>query len=334
MSITLIFYTHFQGYRFHLSSYSLFFYSSLAMACQGGGYLILRLGVNKRFKDPSMTIPQIMVATFWLMLVTFYCADQVRSLMLLIYMVVFIFGVFKLQIYQFLLLSLFALGSYSLTIIMLLVFRKEGVDIRLEILHCVGLGMVLFWFSFVGGYINALREKLVEALGIIKRLATHDELTNVHNRRKLFESLQREKALADRNGSSFSICMFDLDLFKEVNDRYGHLMGDTVLKIVAQAIQNNLREEDYIARYGGEEFVLILSYPELDSGVKCAERLRRLTQNLTFPDMPKSFQITISFGVTEYKSPEPIKDTLARADAALYRAKTMGRNRVEYDSAP
>ena len=331
MCILLIFYGHFQGFSLQLSFPLLCLYSFTAMATQVVFYAIFRSGINKRSNDPSLTIPQMVVAVFWLSVVSFYCAEQARSLILLFYLVIFIFGVFKLQVYQFLLLSVFALGSYMSAIVMLLVFRPEAVNIRLEVLNCVGLGIILFWFSFVGGYINRLREKLVEALGIIKKLATHDELTNVYNRRKLFESLQREKALADRNGSTFSICMFDLDLFKEINDTYGHLVGDTVLKIVANAIQNDLREEDYIARYGGEEFVLILSYPEVESAVKCAERLRTLTENLSFPGMPNSFNITISFGVTGYKSPESIETTLARADAALYRAKTRGRNRVEFD---
>lgn len=333
MSIFFIFYVHYQGFSHQLPLSLLWCYSSLAIMTQVVFYVIFRTGVNKRLRDPSLTVPQMVVAIFWLMFVTFYSSQEVRSLFLLFYLVIFIFGVFKLQVFQFLFLALLAVGSYAVVIIMILYFRPGEINLNLEVLNGVCLGIVLFWFSFVGGYINRLREKLVEALGIIKKLATHDELTNVYNRRKLFETLQREKALADRNGTTFSICMFDLDLFKEINDTYGHLVGDTVLKVVAQAILNNLREEDYMARFGGEEFVLILSYPELESAVKCAERLRNLTENLNFPDLPDSFRITISFGVTEYKTPELIEETLARADNALYRAKTKGRNRVEYDKA-
>jgi diguanylate cyclase (GGDEF)-like protein len=333
MSVLFIFFVHYQGFSLSLPRHMLWIYSCAALATQAVFYGIFRTGFNKRFSDPSLTIQQMVVGIAWLMVVAYYASEAVRPLFLLFYLVIFIFGAFKLKVPQFLYLSLFALISYGTVVAMLLFFRPEMVNLNLEVLNGVCLGIVLFWFSFVGGYINQLREKLVEALGIIKKLATHDELTNVFNRRKLFETLQREKALADRNGTTFSICMFDLDLFKEINDTYGHLVGDTVLRIVAQAISNDLREEDYMARFGGEEFVLVLSYPELESAVKCAERLRRLTESLYFPDLPNHFRITISFGVTEYRSPELIEETLARADSALYRAKTRGRNRVEFDRA-
>ena len=329
MSVLFIFFVHYQGFSLNLPRRTLWLYACAAFLIQAFFYGAFRLGLNKRFSDPSLTTPQMVVGIVWLMVVTYYAAEPVRPLFLLFYLVIFIFGAFKLKVRQFLYLSMFAIFSYGAVIALLLLNRSESVNLKLETLNGVCLGIVLFWFSFVGGYINQLREKLVEALGIIKKLATHDELTNVFNRRKLFETLQREKALADRNGTTFSICMFDLDLFKEVNDTYGHLVGDTVLRMVAQAISNNLREEDYMARFGGEEFVLVLSYPELESAVKCAERLRSLTENLNFPDLPSNFRITISFGVTEYRSPELIEETIARADSALYLAKSRGRNRVE-----
>jgi diguanylate cyclase (GGDEF)-like protein len=125
------------------------------------------------------------------------------------------------------------------------------------------------------------------------------------------------------------LCILDLDNFKRVNDTYGHLMGDVVLKTVVQAIKDNVREQDYIARYGGEEFVVILAYPALDDAVICAQRLKELTSNLIFPGLPEDFRITISIGVSKYQPIESIDALIGRADAALYRAKVNGKNRIE-----
>ena len=142
------------------------------------------------------------------------------------------------------------------------------------------------------------------------------------------EILQREKALADRGRSPFTLCIFDLDNFKHVNDTYGHLSGDMVLRVLIHEIKRNIREQDYIARYGGEEFVVILAYPEMEEALACAERLKEVASGLRYPGLPGDFNITISMGVTRFRPGESIDSLVGRADTALYQAKTGGKNRI------
>jgi diguanylate cyclase (GGDEF)-like protein len=162
-------------------------------------------------------------------------------------------------------------------------------------------------------------------------LAIIDDLTQVFNRRQMYKILNDQKALGDRGIHPFSICIFDLDNFKIVNDTFGHSAGDIVLKTVAQEAQKNLRNIDHIARYGGEEFILILTNMETREAMICSERIREMVKELVFENMPEKFRITISVGVTEYKAGEFIQDAINRADKALYRAKANGRDRVEYE---
>jgi diguanylate cyclase (GGDEF)-like protein len=303
-------------------------------------YVVIRTGMNRRLKDPSLTVTQMALATAWVLIIAYYL-DQARGIMLLLYMVVFIFGIFRLNLRQFCSLSLFALLGYSFVIILLYMNHPQSINLKVELLYLVTLGAVLFWFSFMGSYINTLRKKLSvanselhDAMNLIKQQAIHDDLTGVYNRGHLFTILKREKALADRGECLFSLCIFDLDDFKKVNDTFGHLSGDIVLKAVAQRVRESIRLQDYIARYGGEEFLLVLAYPELEDALKCMERIRRIVSETAFPGLPEDFRVTISTGLTRYRPVESIDTLLSRADDSLYRAKKSGKNSTVCDPLP
>lgn len=297
---------------------------------------LFRTGLNKRFEDPSLTMAQMCVGSLFAVTITYY-ADDIRGVMLLIFLVVFTFGVFRLRVRQFLVLTVLILVSYGGIILFIIHVQPSRINIALEFLTWIVLAAFLTWFSFVGGYINRLRvsvvkfnNELTQAMATIAELAIHDELTQVFNRRHIFTILQREKSLADRGKSSFSICMFDLDNFKNINDTYGHMAGDVVLKTIAQTIQVNIREADYLARYGGEEFLLIMTYPDVEEGVKCAERIRQICAEVQYATLPESVRVTISGGVTAYQPAESVDALVQRADFALYGAKGNGRNCIEY----
>lgn len=297
--------------------------------CNGVIYALIRSGFNKRFKDPSLTLLQMIIATFWVMVIAYY-ADAMRPLVLLTYLVVFIFGLFRLSLLQFLFLSAFAVVNYSLVILLLYKINPDLVRTS-DILSIVVLAVVLPWFSLVGGYITRLRKQVSQALSTIERLAIIDDLTQVFNRRQMYKILEQQKAMVDRGVHPFSICIFDLDHFKKVNDTFGHATGDIVLRTVAQEAQMNLRNIDHIARYGGEEFMLILTNIERNQALLCAERIRKAVKKIAFENMPPDFRMTISAGVTEYQQGESIQQAINRADQALYRAKANGRDRVEYE---
>jgi two-component system cell cycle response regulator len=162
-------------------------------------------------------------------------------------------------------------------------------------------------------------------------LARTDPLTQLLNRRVLIERLVQEVERARRYEGTIALLMIDLDHFKRINDQYGHLVGDDVLRDVATILRNAVRAVDVVARYGGEEFVVVL--PETpDAGAQAfAERLREKVEAHVFNAHPHgTFHVTCSIGMATYPGPhiESGEDLLARADEALYRAKADGRNRV------
>lgn len=130
-------------------------------------YAALRSGFNKRFKDPSLTLTQMVIATFWAMVVLYY-SDTARSGVLLLYLVVFIFGLFKLNVWQFLYLSVYAVFNYAVVIILLYKNRPESISNKIDILNLIILALVLPWFSFIGGYITRLKSKVARSLSIVK----------------------------------------------------------------------------------------------------------------------------------------------------------------------
>jgi diguanylate cyclase (GGDEF)-like protein len=329
LAICILFYS--QGQMSRGTVNTLIVSSMGIILCNGLIYGLIRSGFNKKLKDPSLTLLQMIMATFWVMVIAFY-ADAMRSLVLLTYLVVFIFGLFRLNVWQFLFLSAFAIINYSLVILLLYKIDPNLVG-KVDILNIIILAMVLPWFSLVGGYITRLRAQISNALATIEKLAIIDDLTQVFNRRQMYKILEHQKALVDRGVHPFSICIFDLDHFKKVNDTYGHSAGDIVLKTIAQETQKNLRNIDHIARYGGEEFILILTNVEKNQAILCAERMRKLIKKIEYENMPPDFRMTISVGVTEFRQSEIIQQAINRADTALYRAKANGRDKVEYEPA-
>ena len=287
-------------------------------------FLIFQSDINLKFADPSLTIPQILAGTFFCTLLSYYSPDAMRGVILMVYILIFMFGTFRLKLKEFFALVAVTVVLYGGAMGLLYHSHPEAVDPRLEIMRTFALLMALSWMSIIGNYIANLRIR-------IKRMASHDDLTNVYNRREAFELLAREKSFSDRSGIPFSVCMIDLDNFKQINDTYGHLAGDTVLRTVAGVFKENVRSEDYVARYGGEEFVVVFVNFECRSGKEnCVQRLLAVTEALRFPEISESLRVTASLGVTAYRPMETIDTLISRADKALYDAKAKGKNRVEY----
>jgi two-component system cell cycle response regulator len=164
----------------------------------------------------------------------------------------------------------------------------------------------------------------------IYRMTIMDGLTNVHNKRYLLETLERELPRATRHARPLTLCMFDLDHFKSVNDTFGHIAGDYVLKEVASAVRIRLRPDDILARYGGEEFAVLLPETDIQGAAIIAEELRKLIADRVFEFEGERIPVTISIGcnqlLAEHES-DPVR-LVKSADAKLYEAKRTGRNRV------
>jgi diguanylate cyclase (GGDEF)-like protein len=145
-----------------------------------------------------------------------------------------------------------------------------------------------------------------------------DPLTNVKNRRALDDAIQAQFALMSRYDTPFSIVMFDMDHFKPINDEHGHLHGDKMLQDLAHLLDEYVRETDVVTRYGGDEFVVVMPQTDLDGACMLSERLRAKVQ--------EKMSVTISGGVSSAQKGDTQETLISRADAALYQAKTSGRN--------
>ena len=163
----------------------------------------------------------------------------------------------------------------------------------------------------------------------IYQLATQDALTELHNRRHFIDMVDKEIARAMRHQRALTMCIIDVDLFKPVNDRYGHISGDNVLRQIAGILRRHVRSDDFAARIGGEEFAVLLPECDMEAAFGFAERLRQAIAEVIFKPGGDAQTITVSIGVTAMT---PERDTCSRmmaaADAALYRAKHNGRNQV------
>jgi diguanylate cyclase (GGDEF)-like protein len=163
----------------------------------------------------------------------------------------------------------------------------------------------------------------------IYRLTIIDGLTQIHNKRYLYEALERELIRGRRHGRDLAVLMFDIDHFKRINDVHGHLAGDFVLKELARIVQSCIRRDEVFARYGGEEFCIILPETSLQGAAELGERLRASVESHEFVFQQDAIRVTISVGCAELA--EEIRNAgelLNRSDERLYEAKNSGRNRV------
>ncbi|MDD4911629.1 MAG: GGDEF domain-containing protein [Sideroxydans sp.] len=159
--------------------------------------------------------------------------------------------------------------------------------------------------------------------------ATVDALTGVHNRRWMSEAFPRVLHRCNCDSSHSAILVIDIDLFKRVNDTYGHLVGDLALKALAKIMQANLRPHDLLVRYGGEEFAILMPDTEIDQARSIAEGLRAMVEANEIRNGEVVFKITISVGIAPITQEGSFEKFFELADRALYRAKKSGRNRVE-----
>lgn len=329
--------------------------SGTGMALAGAGvflsqllfYLLIRSGLNLKFDDPSLTLPQIVVGLAW-SLVLVAVSREIRGLTMVVYMVTLLFGIFALDRKQFVIAALLGFSGYAGLVLFERINDPGIFSESYYVMSVTVLGAVLVWTMLFGVYVSNLRyklqlrnEELEKANLRIREIAEHDDLTGIYNRRYIMDALARLKARSDRTGETFSLVLIDLDHFKKINDKYGHAAGDQVLADFAELTRETLRGMDLVAhhgdhsfgRYGGEEFVILLPVTSLEGARQCAERLRQRQEEVEREENSRSFHVTLSAGIAEYRRPESVEDMLRRADQALYAAKKNGRNCVVEEPA-
>lgn len=174
--------------------------------------------------------------------------------------------------------------------------------------------------------ISLLLKQIEHNIDHLYELATIDEKTGVYNNKFFRNIAEMELDKAKREIGPLSLLIIDLDNFKKLNDTYGHLVGDDMLKRLGFVLKNNTRKYDIVSRFGGEEFVILLPNTSIKRAKIVCERMRRAVQN---DREMKKYSVTFSGGLTEYKKGDSVKKMQLRADKAVYKAKKNGKNRIE-----
>jgi diguanylate cyclase (GGDEF)-like protein len=226
--------------------------------------------------------------------------------------------------------SLYFIDIFAMHLFPLLMSMEKAMkfmeDLHLNynwIITTSGITLLVISVLFLNRIIFPKIMKLEHNLEI---LASTDSLTNIYNRSKYDEIITREIERANRYNRFLSMIMFDVDVFKKINDTYGHLVGDHVLKTLVSLTKEEMRGADYLIRWGGDEFILVLPETNLEGAKGLAERIRDLIANYKFDDIET---LTVSFGVTHFCKGDTEHIIFKRADEALYKAKINGGNRVE-----
>jgi len=174
--------------------------------------------------------------------------------------------------------------------------------------------------------LEAKTYKIEKTNQVLQYISNVDALTNIYNRRKLNELLDMEYDRCTLLNRRISLILMDVDLFKSINDTYGHAVGDKVLAKLGDILKSNISRGDKAGRWGGEEFLIICPERDFEDALNLAERIRKMIQSFDF-NLRKN--VTCSFGVATNKEIDTIANLTLRADQGLYKAKKMGRNRVE-----
>jgi diguanylate cyclase (GGDEF)-like protein len=299
-----------------------------------------KLKLNQRFADPTLMLAQTLAAIALIMFVAFQF-ERDRSLVLVWCLVVMLFGVFRFKPRDFATTTLFMLAGYALVINLLMSLKPQKVDVFIEWYQWIWLALLLPPFAWIGSRIGVMRARilranaeLVNALGTIQDMATHDSLTGLHNRVSMTDALEHAVNKAQRSGEGLAIYFIDLDGFKSVNDSLGHAAGDVLLREIALRLRGRVRQSDLVARLGGDEFVVMVE--EVTDRASLQLLATKLLTAIAEPMQLQGHEVSVtaSIGIAMYPDDgADVSTLLANGDIAMYRAKALGHNRATEYSA-
>lgn len=297
-------------------------------------FAVIRSGLNLRFGEPSLAFPQALLAQT-LIATAYAVTGPIHPCTLVLFATVMVFGMFEMQtakVWKLMTYSLLALGTA-----MVVSAKNDPVAYRptLEWIYFALTAAILPSISSLSIQLRRMRErlhtqkaKLEEALDHIRKVATHDELTGLPNRRHMLTLLAEHTERQRRGGPDFMVALADMDHFKNVNDTFGHRVGDEALMCFAKQARIHLRTTDIVGRWGGEEFLVILpASPPGDPNIGI-ERLRGAMSVTEISKAAPHLRVGFSTGLTRFTAGEEIDDVIERADRALYGAKNAGRNQT------
>jgi diguanylate cyclase len=299
-------------------------------------YAALRSGWNLRFKrDPALAFGQLVCGLlyFYWMYVLAGPASGAVIIITASHIAYSMFGMTMQQVRRLVLISLLNLG---VMIALCAWFAPERFPWRVQLVTFIYACLVIPLIARLAAQVASLHERLRAqrselkvALSRVQDLAIWDDLTQVHNRRHLMEQMQAEWRKRARKPVPLCVALLDIDLFKSVNDRHGHAAGDEVLRRFSKAAKGIVRNTDLLGRWGGEEFMVMLPDTPVAQAEVALQRLRAQLSTLELADIAADLKITFSAGLVELTEGESLEAAIERADQAMYRAKTGGRNRTE-----
>ena len=301
----------------------------------GGFFLLIAGGFSERFRDGNLTLTQMAVAVA-VQIAFIIQAPDLAFVFLNVLFIICAVSSLRLTLAH----SAAAWALIGAATALVLAILPE----RLDLPHSTPVETALVWLSYmltiarttyVGIYGSNLRLKLlqrsndlVDSFRRVEQLAIRDELTGTLNRRSIVALVVEAARAAREMYQPFSVVMLDLDLFKSVNDRFGHHAGDIALQRFVQIVEATLRDSDRLGRYGGEEFLLLLQGTRSRPAFIIMERIRAAVAESDWSVVGPGASLTVSAGIADYRQGDAVTDLVRRADAALYLAKSLGRNRV------
>jgi diguanylate cyclase (GGDEF)-like protein len=232
------------------------------------------------------------------------------------------------------------LGNFILFCLAMPLVQKDAAILlsnRVNALTITGLAIFLSYMLYKSNVAGILQQRYIkEQQRELEKLAFYDQITGLYNRSMFEVLIKKEISLLRRNAQEASIILADIDNFKQINDGYGHHVGDFVIKHVAAMLVTQTRKADSVARWGGDEFIIFLPHTKLENAVLVAEKLRNAVSRHPFETQDGSINIFASFGVACLRpdADDALLTAFRSADKALYKAKLSGRNRVEVSEEP
>jgi len=309
-------------------------WTGLSIGAQLLFYALVRSGWSARTAEPSLTVPQIVVAQT-AAASAYPLSGPLGPLVLPISMLILVFGMFRLSGMAAVRLAWLSLVLLSGAMALAVWVWPRDAALPLVIGHWMmalvtfpGVAILTGRISTMRHRLREQREQLNQALARIEELATRDTLTGLYNRRHAEGLLEQAWQRRQRGGGSFCVALIDLDHFKQINDRHGHAAGDAVLCAFAEHAEQGLRGTDTLARWGGEEFLLLLDHTDTMGALQVLERMQAAVARLRVPVGDEVIGVGFSAGLVMCLDGEHLKPMLERADQALYRAKAEGRGKV------
>lgn len=308
---------------------TLFAVAGMIVASMSVFFAIFKAKINLHLQEKRLKLPIVTVA-FIGMLVVFYLDPATQIIFTPFAFIAVAYGMYRISTKTLGFLVAGVLLGSALVINLHYQHWHNLALLKLEAMHLLVLAVSLPAFIFQIGKVQHLHRVLHKASRKIKYIqadAKRDVLIDCYNRRYMVAALEQQKQLADENSTPLCLAVIDLDHFKKINDEFGHLGGDEVLRTFSKIAQDNVRSGDVFGRYGGEEFLLIFPDTSLLPALNTSERIRGEVESYSW-DGGLQRRVSVSIGVTQYIPGESVLELFSRADTAMYLAKQGGRNQV------